>query len=156
MTQVHCQTKSGRNYEAAHLGSFEKLGQYKFGHTGLPFEIEGKVFLNELLKLTSAEVSLNRFPPSTGMPFSHRHQANEEIYIFVRGSGEFQVDGEIIPVTEGSVISVAPNGSRCWRSLPDEPLHFIVIQAPAGQYKSAGSISDGVAVKEPVTWPSAA
>ena len=119
MSQAHYQTKSGQNYEAAHLGPFEKLGQYKFGHEGLPFEIEGKVFLNELLKLTSAEISLNRFAPNTGMPFSHRHQANEEIYIFVRGSGEFQVDGEIIPVAEGSIVSVAPNGSRCWRSLSD-------------------------------------
>ena len=74
----------------------------------------------------------------------------------IRGKGEFQVDGETIPVAEGSVVSVAPNGSRCWRSLPDEPLYFIVIQAPAGQYKSGVSITDGIAVNEPVTWPSAA
>ena len=156
MTQVCVQPKLGQNYAAAHLGPFEKLTQYKFSHEGLPFEIEGKVFLHDLLKLTSAEISLNRCPANSGMPFYHRHQANEEIYIFIRGKGEFQVDGETIPVAEGSVVSVAPNGSRCWRSLPDEPLHFIVIQAPAGQYKSGVSITDGIAVNEPVTWPSAA
>lgn len=153
MTQARCQTKAGQHYTAAHLGPFEKLNQYIFSHEGLPMEVEGKVFLNDLLKLTSAEISLNRFPPNTAMPFYHRHQANEEIYIFIRGSGEFQVDGEIIPVTEGSVISVAPNGSRCWRSLSSEPLHFIVIQAPAGQYTSGVSINDGIAVNGPVTWP---
>ena len=155
MTQAFCQTMLSQNYTAAHLGPFEKLNQYKFSHEGLPFEIEGKVFLNDLLTLTSTEVSLNRFPPNTTMPFSHRHQANEEIYIIVRGSGEFQVDGDIIPVTEGSVIAVAPNGSRCWRSLSNEPLYFIVIQAPAGQYTSGASISDGIAVNESVTWPPA-
>lgn len=155
MTPVCSQTKVSQNYTATHLGPFEKLNQYKFSHEGLPSEIEGKVFLNDLLRLTSAEVSLNRFPPNTTMPFYHRHKANEEIYIFIRGKGEFQVDGEIIPVTEGSVIAVAPNGSRCWRSLSDEPLHFIVIQAPVGQYTSGKSINDGIAVSGAVTWPSA-
>ena len=156
MTPMHHQTKLGQNYAATHLGPLENLNQYKFGHEGLPFEIEGKVFLNDVLKLTSAEVSLNRVPPNSGMPFYHRHKANEEIYIFIRGKGEFQVDGETIPVTEGSVISVAPNGSRCWRSLSDEPLYFVVIQAPAGQYQSGVSITDGIGVEGPVKWPSAA
>jgi len=155
MTPARSQAKASQNYTAAHLGPFEKLNQYKFSHEGLPFEIEGKIFLNDLLKLTGAEVSLNRLPPNVGMPFYHRHKANEEIYIFIRGRGEFQVDGETIPVSEGSVISVAPNGSRCWRSLNNEPLHFIVIQAPAGQYKSGVSISDGVAVDGAVIWPAA-
>ncbi len=155
MTSICSQTDVGENYRAAHLGSFEKLDQYSFSHEGLPFEIAGKIFLNDLLKLTSAEVSLNRFPPNTAMPFYHRHQANEEIYIIIRGRGEFQVDGKTFPVSEGSVVAVAPNGSRCWRSLEKEPLYFIVIQAPAGKYKSGVSISDGIAVNDPVKWPSA-
>ena len=156
MTQPRRETKLSKNYTAAHLGPFEKLNQYTFSHEGLPFKIEGKVFLHDLLRLTSSEISLNCYPPNTAMPFYHRHQANEEIYIFIRGRGEFQVDGETIPVAEGSVVSVAPNGSRCWRSLSDEPLYFIVIQAPAGQYQSGISITDGIAVNEPVTWPAAA
>ena len=155
MTQTRTETHMSQNYRAAHLGPFEKLDEYKFSHEGLPFEVEGKVFLNELLNLSSAEISLNRFPPSTSMPFYHRHQANEEIYIFIRGSGEFRVDGVTIPVTEGSVIAVAPNGSRCWRSLSAEPLCFIVIQAMAGQYKSGVSINDGIAVNGSVVWPTA-
>ncbi len=153
MTQTCNETKIGENYSTAHLGPFEKLTQYKFSHEGLPMDIEGKIFLNTLLKLSSAEVSLNCFPPNTSMPFHHHHQANEEIYVFVRGRGEFQVDGETFSVTEGSVVAVAPNGSRCWRSLPGEPLYFIVIQAPAGQYKSGVSINDGVGDSQPVVWP---
>ena len=153
MTQTGSETKVAQNYVAAHFGPFEKFSQYKFSHEGLPMEIEGKVFLNTLLNLTSAEVSLNRFPPNAAMPFYHHHQANEEIYIFIRGSGEFQVDGETFPVSEGSVVAVAPKGSRCWRSLSNEPLHFIVIQAPADQYKSGVSINDGVGENQPVTWP---
>ena len=155
MKHTCSQTDVGENYTVAHLGPFEKLNQYVFSHEGLPFEIEGKVFLNDLLKLTSAEVSLNRFPPNTAMPFYHRHHANEEIYIIIRGRGEFQVDGKTFPVSEGSVVAVAPNGSRCWRSLDKEPLHFIVIQAPAGQYKSGVSINDGIAVNDAVSWPAA-
>ena len=66
MTQARYQTRVGENYTAADLGPFEKLNQYRFSHEGLSFEIEGKVFLNHLLKLTSAEVSLNRFPSGAG------------------------------------------------------------------------------------------
>ena len=154
MTLPRSQPKNSHNFEAVHLGPFDTLNQYTFSHEGLPFEIEGKVFLNDLLKLSSAEVSLNRFPPNTSMPFYHRHQANEEIYIFIRGKGEFQVDGETFPVSEGSVVSVAPNGSRCWRSLADAPLHFIVIQAPAGKYNNGVSIADGIGEGGQVTWPS--
>lgn len=153
MSQTCCKTEVQKKYSSAHLGAFEQLSQYQFSHDALPFKVEGKVFLNRLMNLTSAEVSLNRLPPNSGMPFCHRHQKNEEIYVFVRGKGEFQVDGESFPVEEGSVVVVSPEGSRCWRSGPDEPLHFIVIQAPAGRYDAGADISDGVGVAGPVVWP---
>lgn len=31
------------------------------------------------------------------MPFYHTHRLNEEIYLFLKGVGEFQIDGKVLP-----------------------------------------------------------
>jgi Uncharacterized conserved protein, contains double-stranded beta-helix domain len=100
-------TKSGANFTACDLGPLAQLDQYTFKHPALPRETEGKVFLNPLLGLTSSEISLNKLPPRTSMPFYHTHRLNEEIYLFLKGEGEFQIDGKILPIREGTVIRVA-------------------------------------------------
>lgn len=149
MTQTPPETRTGANFAAAALGELAHLDQFRFHHPALPFEVEGKVFLNSLLALTSAEISLNKLPPRTSMPFHHRHRLNEEIYVFIKGIGEFQVDDEVFAVSEGTVVRVAPEGVRCWRNLSSEPLYYIVIQAPAAGYKSGTTIGDGVIVPAP-------
>lgn len=138
--------KSGNNFSFIDFGPFEKMDQYSFKHPKLTEEVAGKQFLKEALGLTSMEVSLNKFPAGTSMPFSHKHRENEELYLFLKGKGEFCVDGDWFEVQEGSAIKVAPNGVRTWRSSSSEELLFIVIQAKAGTLKG-GSIQDGIPVK---------
>lgn len=138
--------KTGNNFSFIDFGPFEKVDQYSFKHPKLAQEVVGKQFLKDELALTSMEVSLNKFPPGTSMPFSHKHRENEELYIFLKGKGEFCVDGEWFEVQEGSAIKVAPNGVRTWRSSSSEELLFIVIQAKAGTLE-ASSIQDGIPVK---------
>jgi len=86
------------------------------------------------------------------MPFYHRHQQNEEIYLFIKGSGEFQVDSKTFAVGEGSVVRVDPAGERTWRNTGNEPLYYIVIQAKAQSYNHGTTIEDGEAVQRDVTW----
>ena len=138
--------KIGNNFSFIDFGPFEKMDQYSFKHPKLTEEVAGKQFLKEELGLTSMEVSLNKFPAGTSMPFSHKHRDNEELYLFLKGKGEFCVDGDWFEVQEGSAIKVAPNGVRTWRSSSSEELLFIVIQAKAGSLER-GSIQDGIPVK---------
>lgn len=145
------EVRNGAQFTAAEMGEFADLQHFTFTHPAVPFEVEGKVFLNALLGLTSSEISLNKLPPNMSVPFLHIHNRNEEIYIFIKGKGEFQVDGHIFPIREGSVIRVAPAGERCWRNLSTEPLYYIVVQAPAGGYQGH-TISDGKAVQKPIHW----
>ena len=137
--------KTGEHYSHIEIGSLEKIDQYVFNHPKLPKDVSGKYFLKEELGLSSMEVSLNKFPTGTSMPFSHKHRENEELYLFLKGKGEFCVDGHWFPVQEGSIIKVSPNGTRTWRSAPSEALLFIVIQAKVDTLKE-GSINDGIAV----------
>lgn len=138
--------KTGDNFSLIDFGPFEKLEQYFFKHPKMTEGVAGKQFLKEELGLTSMEVSLNKFPAGTSMPFSHKHRKNEELYLFIKGKGEFCVDGNWFVVQEGSAIRIAPNGIRTWRSSSSEELIFIVIQAKAGTMEGS-SIEDGIPVK---------
>jgi mannose-6-phosphate isomerase-like protein (cupin superfamily) len=98
------------------------------------------------------EVSFNSVPPHAAIPFYHRHNANEELYLILSGRGEMQVDGETFAVSEGSAVRVAPSGKRAWRNNSNGPLVFVVIQARAGTLPQS-DISDGEVVPGDVVWP---
>ena len=147
MRKSHSETKYGTNFTAVDLGALCELDDYKFKHPVLPIEIKGKVFLKQILGLTSSEISLNKMPPGASMPFFHRHRMNEEVYIIIKGHGEFQIDGEVFPVKEGTVIRVAPGGGRCWRNNSGEDLYYIVFQARAGSCEDH-TILDGFRIEE--------
>ncbi len=135
---------SGTNHSAEHIGSFETLLERDF------LGFHGKYFVGENLGLTGCEVSLNRLPAGKGMPFVHSHKKNEELYIVLRGSGIFYVDGEEFPIGEGSLIRVAPEGERAWKA-GDEDLYFICIQAEAGSLSQA-TRQDGLLLQTKTSW----
>ena len=144
---------TGDNFSAAQVGGFTNLDSYQFFHPlGKGRGFPGKLFLKDPLAMTGMEVSLNKLPEGQGMPFYHQHKEHEELYIFLKGSGQFQVDGKVIDVREGSVVRVAPGGVRTWRSDEGEDLYYIVIQTKNGSMQ-ATDIEDGVVCAEKVSWP---
>ncbi len=152
MTQSSLAPKIGQNFAVAELGNFSGLHQYSFEVPEKSFKFEGKVFLKQLLNLTSAEISLNNLPPQQSIPFYHKHRLNEEIYIFIRGEGEFQVDGQIFPLREGTTVRVDPQGERCLRNTSaTEELIWLVVQSRANSYTNH-TIQDGFGVEKEVNW----
>jgi mannose-6-phosphate isomerase-like protein (cupin superfamily) len=149
MTGTSISSHSGANFAAADLGALADLGQYAFKHPAVRGEVEGKVFLNALLGLAGAEISINRLPPGVALPFHHTHRRNEEICVFIKGRGEFRVDDRIFPVVEGSAVRVAPDGVRWWRNTADEPLYYVVVQAPASGVRGDATITDGMLASKP-------
>jgi mannose-6-phosphate isomerase-like protein (cupin superfamily) len=149
---LHIEHYPGQNFAVADLGLFSELQQFTFETPEIPLKLEGKVFLKQLLALSSAEISFNNLPPQTSVPFYHKHRLNEEIYIFIQGKGEFQVDGCIFPVGEGTIVRVDPEGERCLRNISEtQDLCWIVIQSRVGSY-SDHTIQDGFGVRKRVTW----
>jgi mannose-6-phosphate isomerase-like protein (cupin superfamily) len=94
----------------------------------VPVPTQGKLFLRNLLGSAGLEVSLNVVPPGQGVPFLHRNQENDEVYVVVGGRGEFLVDGECIDVAEGSALRLGPAAARAWRNNTDAPLYFLCLQ----------------------------
>jgi len=137
-------TGQSKNYTAVHSGPFESLLNHDFHGR------KGKYFIGKELGLTGCEVSLNRLPAGKGMPFVHAHTKNEELYIVLRGSGTFFVDGDEFPIQEGSLVRVAPQGERAWKA-GDEDLYFICIQAEAGSLNQA-TLDDGIRLATTTSW----
>ena len=133
---------SGTNFTAVNGGKFaDLLNNYK-----------GKLFLKDALKLTSAEVSLSALPPKGEVPFLHSHKQNEEIYIGISGEGQFLVDGQTFPISEGSVVRVSPKGNRCIRNTSASvPLTFICFQAAEGSLNQ-WVMEDGIISEEKAKW----
>jgi mannose-6-phosphate isomerase-like protein (cupin superfamily) len=145
------ETQHAPNFSVTHAGDWKDLAQHVFEHPVLG-KVPGKLFLKDTLQMTALEISLGSIPPGRGTPFSHRHRENEEVYIFVGGRGQFQVDGQVVEVREGTVIRVGCAGARAWRNTSTEPLRYIVIQARAGTLAN-GTTTDGLPVADTVTWP---
>lgn len=133
-----------KHYTYEQLGSLENLVEHNF------MGLVGKFFLGEKLGLSGCEVSLNRLPAGQGMPFVHAHKMNEELYIVLRGSGTFYVDGEEFPIREGSLIRVAPEGARAWKA-GDEDLYFICVQSEVDSLSQA-TRKDGFHLPAKASW----
>lgn len=142
--------KSGKHYTAVDFGAPAQWMEHVLVRPGRG-EMAGKIFIKENLGLTGMELSLNAAKPGQDVPFLHDHKQNEELYLFLDGRGEMQVDGEKIPVGPGSAVRIAPGGLRCWRNNGKEELRFIVIQAKAGSLEQSTG-GDGIIPEQKPVW----
>ena len=68
--------------------------------------------------------------PNQRVPFGHSHAEQEEVYVFVAGSGRLALDDEIIDVAQWDAVRIAPEVTRGLEAGPDG-LELIAIGAPA-------------------------
>lgn len=140
------------NHFSAYNGGL--LVDWEKHHVELPGlgKIPGKHFLKDLLGFTGCEISINSMAPGTGMPIFHQHKQNEEVYIFIQGQGQLLVDNEIIDVSEGSIVRIAPEGQRAWRNNGDKPLVYIIVQMKENSLTQFG-LDDATVPDKEVVWP---
>jgi len=142
-----------KNYEFMNIGKFDSIKDKQYILPDSKKVLDGKVFLNELMQLTGSEVSLNYFRPGQFFPFNHKHKNNEELFIILSGTGEFEIDGNKIPIEEGSVIKVDPDAVRnICNTSKDTNLQFIVIQTVIESMNSTKPTQDGIGVSERIQW----
>jgi mannose-6-phosphate isomerase-like protein (cupin superfamily) len=144
-------TVCGANFTGFHAGPMEEWTQFCVEPPDVPMPAKGKLFLRKLLGSAGLETSLNVVPPGKSMPFLHRHQHNDEVYIVVGGRGQFLVDGECIDVAEGSVLRMSPPAARAWRNNSDAPLYFLCIQYRTDSVIQGGTL-DGQKVEGQPLW----
>ena len=138
------------NFTAVDFGKLDGIGDYVLELTP-EVKIPGKVFGGQCLGATGGEFSLQNFAPGQETGFLHTHKCHEELYFFLSGKGEFQVDGEVFPVSEGTVVRVAPQGKRSVRNNGTEPLVMLCVQY-SGNTFTADDANDGVLLNDKVEW----
>ena len=126
------------------LKILNESGKYSHGTVGNLAQFEGKVFVKDVLKETSCEISFGSLAPGQAVPFSHSHKANEENYIILSGKGAFQVNDDVFAVAEGSIVRVATDCDRNIKNTAEsENLVYICIQAKEGSLEGY-TMTDGV------------
>jgi mannose-6-phosphate isomerase-like protein (cupin superfamily) len=128
--------KTGKNYRVSSVGDIQTLG---------------RVTLKDELALTGSEISVNELPAGVSVPFVHSHKRNEEVYIILKGKGQFYIDGEEFEVEEGSVIRVDPAAARCLRADGRMPIRYACIQTEANSLVQF-TRDDGVVLEVKPRW----
>ncbi len=141
---------TAENFSAISVGKLSELDDYVL-ELSPEVKIPGKVFGGAALQATGSEFSFQMFQPGTETGFLHTHKNHEELYFFLSGKGEFQVDGQVFPVEEGSVVRVSPDGKRSVRNNGTTPLVMLCVQYRGGTF-TAEDATDGVILNEPVKW----
>ena len=142
----------GANYAAINVGRISEIIEHELP-MGPDFTIQGKVFGGQAVGAAASEFSFQTLVPGQDSGFLHTHKTHEELYFILRGEGQYQVDGEIFPVSEGSVIRVSPNGKRALKNTGSENLTMLCVQYKATPFTEADNpMNDGIILQEPLNW----
>lgn len=142
--------KKAADFSAANFGRLADIKDYVL-ELGPEIRIPGKVFGGQAVGATGSEFSFQIFAPGQETGFLHTHRNHEELYFFLGGKGEFQVDGDVFPIEEGSVVRVAPEGRRSVRNNGTAPLVMLCVQYRGNTF-TADDSTDGNILNEPVKW----
>nr|WP_288329789.1 cupin domain-containing protein [uncultured Prevotella sp.] len=144
--------KSGKNFAAVEVGKWSEIKDYEL-HLGPDMTIPGKVFVGSALGATGSELSFQSLVPGQDSGFLHTHKTHEELYFILKGKGEYQVDGEVFPIGEGSIIRVAPEGKRALKNTGDGEMIMLCIQYKADSFaKDDTPARDGVILEDALKW----
>ena len=96
---------------------------------GLAPDLEAR-FAGGSLGLENSGVSYQRLGPNFRLPFGHRHQQQEELYVIVGGSGRVKLDDDVRELRRWDAVRVPKETTRSFEAGPDG-LELIAFGAPA-------------------------
>ncbi|HEY3613843.1 MAG TPA: hypothetical protein VGK92_09065 [Gaiellales bacterium] len=77
-------------------------------------------FAFEDLDAEATGITYHRLKAGQRQPFAHKHDAAEEVYIVVAGSGRAKLDDAIIDISALDAIRVAPGVTRAFEAGSDD------------------------------------
>lgn len=111
----------------------------------------GKQFVKDCIGTTGCEISFGTLNPGEAVPFFHSHKENEEVYIVLRGSGDFQVDNTAFPIAEGSIVRVATHCNRSLRCTSATSMLYLCIQVKEGSLEQC-TMGDAEITEQATAW----
>ncbi len=84
----------------------------------MPAEMEAR-FARSALEGKSLGLSVFKLAPNFRIPFGHKHEGQEEVYVIVRGSARVKVDDEVVELGEWDAIRFDTDTMRDVEAGPD-------------------------------------
>jgi quercetin dioxygenase-like cupin family protein len=82
------------------------------------------------LELENQGMSLFRLESGFRMPFGHRHEQQEEVYVVLRGSARMKIGDAVVELGEYDAVRVAPDQWRGMEAGP-EGAEILAVGAPS-------------------------
>ena len=101
---------------------------------GMPQEMQAR-FAGRPLGLDRTGLTYFRLAPGFRIPFAHRHEDQEEVYVVIRGSARIKVGDDVLELAELDAVRVAGDTLRNLEAGPDGA-QVIAFGERAGQEQS--------------------
>ena len=101
---------------------------------GMPDGMEAR-FAREQLGLDRTGLTMFRLGPGLRVPFGHRHEDQEEVYVVVQGSARIKIDDKVVELGQWDAVHVPGDVMRNLEGGPDGA-SVIVFGERAGQDQS--------------------
>jgi mannose-6-phosphate isomerase-like protein (cupin superfamily) len=85
---------------------------------GMPAEMEAR-FARRAIDGETLGLSHMKLDPNFRIPFGHKHEGQEEVYVIVRGSARIKVEDDIVEVGEWDAIRFDKDTMRAVEAGPD-------------------------------------
>jgi uncharacterized cupin superfamily protein len=120
----------------------------KYTRLFLPLnKVKEREFLGRALGGKGVGLSLVRYKPGTGGAYVHRHRAQEEIFMALKGDGTIILDGKRVPMPEGAIVRVSPKAYRAIGNDSKKDVVFLIVGGVPPKSFPSGTrtlFSDGI------------
>ena len=103
-------------------------------------------FLAKPLETEQVAITYRRMPQHTGGKgsYGHRHKTQEELYFVISGRLQFKLGDDVVELTKGGAVRVAPEVARSvWNDEPeDAELIIVSTKLPEGVDDDSESVPD--------------
>jgi mannose-6-phosphate isomerase-like protein (cupin superfamily) len=82
-------------------------------------EVLAAHFAREDIEAKKFGLSLQRLKADQRMPFAHRHEQQEEVYVVVGGNGRIKLEDEVLELAQWDAVRVDPEVVRTFEAGPD-------------------------------------
>jgi uncharacterized cupin superfamily protein len=96
---------------------------------------EGRRIVDHELPMQFIGVSANSLEPGEEAGYWHTHSSDEELYIFLAGTGQMGLDDQVVDVAPGTAVRVGQGIWRTWRAAPDSEsnLRWLCLRGDGGE-----------------------
>ena len=101
---------------------------------GMPAEMQAR-YAGQPMGLERTGLTYFRLAPGFRIPFGHRHEDQEEVYVVVRGSARIKVGDDVLELNELDAVRVAGDTLRNLEAGPDGAV-VVAFGERAGQEQS--------------------